>query len=297
MRPEQPGLPAHEHAADPTIPIDPALLGAWIDRRIEEGTPIGGNAPPRAVITPHIDPGRGARVYGSAFRALRGHPAERIVILGVGHAIGRDPFSIDDQPIITPWGACPVDGDVIRELCADLPFDPIAAAREHAAERSILHQALFLRRALDGWAYRRVVPILCSFPWAPGPRREETAAAMERFADRLAASLDDRTLVVAGVDLAHVGGGHGDGPIDLDVASRETERLDLELLARIADGDMEGFEDRMDREADARRICGYPVMRTLMRILHGASGIVIDYGQSIDAAGGTLVSYAAMVLR
>jgi hypothetical protein len=310
MSPQPPTPPEREPSpVAEAFAVDPRQFGAWIDRRIEEGIPIAGDEPPRAVVAPHIDPVRGARVYGSAYRPLRGHPAERIVILGIGHAIGCAPFAMIPHPIPTPWGSCPVDTKGIRSLCEDLPFDPIAAAAQHAGETSILHQALFLRRVMDGWERRKVIPILCSFPWRArsqegsrsGPREDAQEdsrdRAIELFVRRLAASMDDRTLVVAGVDLAHVGRGHGDGGIDLDDAARETERLDGELLERVAAGDLAGFGDRMDRERDARRICGYPALWTLMRILPGASGIVVDYGQAIDRPGGTLVSYAALVLR
>jgi AmmeMemoRadiSam system protein B len=262
--------------------------------------PIGGNSPPRAIIAPHIDPLRGARVYGSAYRLLRDHPARRIVVLGVGHAGGGPPFVVTDRTLETPFGPCAVDGDFVRSLAEDLPFDPLAGGLLHQDELSIAHQALFLRRTLVGWDDRRIVPILCCFPWtSPDAGREapERAAWIGAFARRLGGMVDGRTLVVAGVDLAHINPGYAGAPCDFDAMRRATEERDHELLEYVAAGETERFRDAMDRDANARSICGYPALLTLLDILPGSTGVVVDYGQAIDRRLGTLVSFAAVVLR
>ena len=166
---------------EPDAPAGPAdamsrsirrLLGAWIDRWIDEGVPIGGNAPPRAVIAPHIDPVRGARVYGSAYRLLREHPA-RADRGPRGRPCRRGtPFAVTDR----------TDRDTVRSLPGRRRLRPgarqgsaVRSARRrallHRDELSIAHQALFLRRALAGWDDRRIVPILCCFPWTSPTRR------------------------------------------------------------------------------------------------------------------------------
>jgi MEMO1 family protein len=276
----------------------PPNIASWIERAIEEGVPVGGNAPPRAVIAPHIDPAVGARVYGSAYRCLRGHPARRIIILGVGHAAGGAPFVGAERPIDTPFGPCPVDADLLRSLSRGLAFDSTDPGGLHRTETSILCQALFLRHVLDGWEHRRVVPILCCFPWGTAASRGSScgSADAEEFIRRLRGLVDDGTLVVAGVDLAHVGPRHGDS--EIDTACREiTRSKDLAMMADVLGADLDGFRRRMDGDQSVRRICGAPALLSLMMILPGRTGILLDYGQAVDAAGRELVSFAAGLLR
>jgi hypothetical protein len=302
MSPEDLGAVPHGGPAAPkgSAAGDATLLGPWIDRLVDSGLPVGGNAPPRAVIAPHVDPARGGRIYGSAYRLLRGHPARRIVILGIGHAGGGPPFAMTERPIETPFGACAVDEDLVRSLARDLPFDPLVAETFHRREHSIRHQALFLRRVLDGWDRRRLVPIYCAFTWTPRAAEEGAsgrAGPIEAFTRSLAGALDDETLVIAGVDLAHVASRAEESASDAGRLRRETERLDRELLERVVEGDSVGFRGIVDREGNARAICGYPALTTLMEILPGACGILVDYGQSFDRSGGTLVTFGAALLR
>lgn len=274
-------------------------LASWVERAVGEGVLVGANVPPRAVIAPHVDPAVGARVYGSAYRCLEGHPARRIVVLGVGHAAGGPPFVTVDHPIQTPFGPCPVDGGLLRSLRDGLPFDATDAHGIQRVESSILCQALFLRHVLGGWEQRQLIPILCCFPGRPATARRAPSGedtAIEEFLRRLGGIVDAETLVVAGVDLAHIGPIHGDPAIDEACRSRIRSR-DMELMDAVLGADLEGFERMMDRDQSTSRICGVGALWSLMKILPGRTGILLDYGQAVDAGGRGLVSFAAGLLR
>ena len=279
---------------------DPGPLASRIDGWIESGKAVGGAGTIRALIAPHIDPARGAAVYGSAYRSLRGHPARRIVLLGISHAGGEFPYAACAKDYGTPLGDCSVDGDAIRRLCTGLPFDPLAEQMLHRREHSIEFQALFLRHVLEGWNDRRIVPILCSFAWHPRGREDllpYPETWRKAFVERLVSILDRETLIVAGVDFSHVGRRFGDAPGGVRAMQSQIEQADRAMIKAIADGDLEGFREGIDREQDARRICGYPAIVTLLEALGDARGSLLDYGQALDESIDSLVSLGAMLLR
>jgi len=278
---------------------DPESLAVWIDQTVAAADSRAPANPPRGLVAPHIDPHRGAAAYGSAYRAIRGSQARRIVILGISHSGGEIPFATIDKDFEIPLGDCAVDREFLEDLHAGLPFDPLSGRLLHRKEHSIEFQAIFLRRVLGDWSARRIVPILCCFPWLPVPLRGSLPYPQEwrvAFVERLASLLDEETLVVLGVDFAHVGCRFGDPHGRAADRKEAIEREDREMMARIADGDREGFLAVMEREQDARRICGYPAILTMLEAMPGARGRVLDYGQAIEEETDSLVSFGAIAM-
>ena len=277
---------------------EPAALGAWIEAVLEKERPAL-DRPPRGLVVPHIDPQRGAAVYGSAYSRLRGSTCRRIVILGISHRGGRLPYATIDKDFATPFGPCPVDRRFLDELHAGIPFDPLAERSLHRREHSIEFQTIFLRHILERWDERRIVPILCCFPWLP-PGEEQRLPYPESwrigFARRLAELIDEQTVVVAGVDFAHVGRRFGDAGGNITNRCEEIERADRGMMQAIAEADLASFRGLIDQARDERRICGYPALVTLLEILPGCRGEVIDYGQAVDEATDSLVSFGAIGL-
>jgi AmmeMemoRadiSam system protein B len=278
---------------------DPGALTDWIEGKLGH-EPGGRREGIRAVVAPHIDPQRGASVYASAYRALRGCTAKRIVILGISHMGGELPYATIRKDYETPLGPCPVDHPFLERLHEGLPFDPLADQRLHRREHSIEFQAVFLRHVLDGWEDKRIVPILCCFSWFPehGERPVPYPETWRKaFVERLAGLIDEQTLVVAGVDFAHLGARFGDTGGNVQSRSAEVEAHDSAIMDRIADGDLAGFRAAIARTNDAYRICGYPALVTLLEILREVKGERLDYGQSIEEQTDSLVSFGAMILR
>jgi AmmeMemoRadiSam system protein B len=193
-----------------------------------------------------------------------------------------------------------VDGPFLERLHRDLPFDPLTDQFLHQREHSIEFQAVFLRHVLDRWDERRIVPILCCFPWTQETDESSLpypASFRRAFTERLASLVDEDTLVVAGVDLAHVGKRFGDGEGNVAGRRAAVQENDHAIMERIAANDLPGFRDLMDRTRDGFRICGYPAIVTLLEIVREPSGEILDYGQAIEETSDSLVSFAAMVLR
>lgn len=279
---------------------DPSRLGPWIDRLVEGGPIAAGGGRIRALIAPHIDPRRGGTVYGSAYRSILGSEASRLVILGISHRGGEIPFAAIAKGFETPFGECALDRDALARLNAGLPFDPLSGASLHRREHSIEFQVLFLRHLLDGWEERRIVPILCCFPYLPAGRDDllpYPAGWITAFQRNLESLIDEKTLVVAGVDFAHVGRRFGDQAGDVESLREKIQRDDCAMMERIAGGDLDGFRAGIEAERDSRRICGFPAITTLLQVIRDPGGIVLDYGQAVESETDSLVSFGAIAFR
>ena len=277
---------------------DPKELQTWIEELLDH-EPTRRREGIRAVIAPHIDPQRGASVYASAYRALRGCTAKRIVILGISHMGGKLPYATINKDYETPLGSCAVDRPFLERLHKDLPFDPLTEQQLHRREHSIEFQAVFLRHVLDGWEDKRIVPILCCFSWFPedgGPSIPYPESWRKAFVERLAELIDEETLVVAGVDFTHLGKRFGDTGGSVADRRAEVETHDRAIMDRIAEGNLPEFRAAIAHTNDAFRICGYPALVTLLEIVRDVEGEVLDDGQSIEETTDSLVSFGAMIL-
>jgi AmmeMemoRadiSam system protein B len=101
----------------------------------------------------------------------------------------------------------------------------------------------------------------------------------------------ERVVVVAAVDLAHLGPRFGD-PSPPEAGPLEAE--DRKTLRLLAEGDAEGFFHDAARGGDARNICGLSAIYMTLRALEGTRGRVLTYGQAADPTG--TVSYASVAL-
>jgi MEMO1 family protein len=254
------------------------------------------------LISPHIDPRRGAAAYAHAYYELMSHePPELIVILGTSHyGVGPELFSATRKNYATPLGSVETDRDFIDRLAARYQGDLFADEMLHRSEHSIEFQVLFLAYALGARGYQ-VVPILVSsfhemvtngvVP-AEDPR---VKSFLESLRAELAAE-QRRVLILAGVDFAHVGKKFGDSfAADSDVAER-VQREDLELIGNIQRGDSHGFFADILKDRDARRICGLSPMYTQLELLGGHHARLLKYGIAMEPQTESAVSFASLAI-
>lgn len=264
-------------------------------------------APPAAIVAPHIDPVRGAAAYAHAYAPLWGARPERILALGVLHAPSRDPFVLTGKDYATPLGAMRTDVRRVHALAQGLGWDPLEEEELHRAEHSIEFQVLMLQHALSEGGTRplepapELLPVLCSFSTeAFGETLEAAArrAQIDAFLQALRALLAEDpvpTLIVAGVDLSHLGPRFGDpGEVSASRAE-EIGRRDRATLERLATGDAAGFVAEILREGNDRRLCGFGALYALLALLGPTRGRVLHYDQSREPSG--LVSFAALAFE
>lgn len=259
------------------------------------------------VLFPHIDFPRGGPSYAWAFQALsRTAPPDLIVALGVAHMSPNSPWTLTRKAYQTPYGPMAVDEEGYSAVRDSLWYDPLSDELVHRSEHSLEFAAVWLKylwkENTPPW-----VPILTSSferfcPDAPPSSVETVEKAIEAIGEKLKAiaGRGRRVLILAAVDLAHVGPRFGD-----------QEELTPELFAKIEREDRASLDHALGLAADPfyrsvvdgghwRKVCGlsasYTALRWIKALHPGASGSLLSYGQAADPMGG-VVSFASVLFK
>lgn len=249
-----------------------------------------------ALIAPHIDLEAGKRIYSIAYQAIKGVTPERIIILGVGHSMTKVMLSLTTKMFETPLGKVKTDKKIVGELMKAgkdiLSEDDFA----HRDEHSIEFQLIFLQHILRDVSFT-IVPILCGslIGYLPEYSRERYKSIGHDFLSTLADLLrDDSTIVIAGVDLSHVGPKFGhDMPASLII--NESERHDRQLLHCLCTMNADGFWSESKRIRDKYNVCGFSVLACLLETLPPSHGHLLDYEIFKEDPTRSAVSFAAAV--
>ncbi|NPA07173.1 MAG: AmmeMemoRadiSam system protein B [Chloroflexi bacterium] len=289
------------HAGE-VYPKEPEALRAQMDtylRTVLAHEKLAG--PVVGVVSPHIDYARGHRVYAAAWSLAREalQRAERVIVLATDHNAPPGAITLTRQSYATPYGVLPTAQDVVDRLAAALGEEEafrheVHHIGEHAAELALVW-AHHLRdgRAVD------VVPILLGgldhyFGSGRHPRED---VAWSRVADILRAAVDEKpTVVVAAVDLAHVGPAFGDPAPWNDADKARLRAADETLLAAIRAGQPDAFYEAVAATRDRYRICGFGPLYMYLRVLEGLPTHIAAYEHApADDQFGSVVSIAGGV--
>ena len=266
------------------------------------GLPARSDGPGRLIgaVAPHIDYRRGGPCYAWAHKAIQeSSRADLFIILGTAHSATHQPFALTQKDFQTPWGPVETDRaflDEMRNLC---PIDFYEDEIAHKAEHSIELQLIFLRALWHQTDPLRIIPVLCgSFHEAilkdvspmelpgVGPFIEALQTAM--------ANRPNRVCLLASADLAHVclrfGDAEAPNRFTLQSMGEDDRRL-LEYAERV---DAEGFYHSIRREKDRRRICGFPPIYTLLKLVEARDGKLLKYDQSMDPSTQSVVTFASL---
>jgi AmmeMemoRadiSam system protein B len=252
----------------------------------------------RGLIVPHIDIRRGGGSYAAGYSELAGQTGSRLfVVLGISHQEASRRYILTSKDFETPLGKMKVDREFLAELTSRCDRDFFADEILHRREHSIEFQVLFLQFLFPGLRDIRLVPILCSSfhdliasGGSPGDDAE-----IDGFLAALAESgraLGREVCYIAAADLSHLGARFGQ---DLTLSSELLAWLEAEdrtMLDCALRGDGEAFFDLIRRERDRRNVCGVPALYALLRLTGGCSSRLLDYGQAVDEARDSVVTYA-----
>ena len=259
-----------------------------------------------AIVVPHIDLARGGEAYAAVYRRLAERSgARRFVVLGICHHPTLHSFALTRKDYDTPLGRVRTDREFVDSLAAACHTDFLADDIAHRDEHSIEFQMLFLRYLFGGHSELcaardiSVVPVLCSSfqeYMRPGTSPRDSGEAAEflgALGDLLAGG--GGSCLVAAVDFAHLGRQFGQELTVTDEVVREAEADDRRMMERITDRDAEGFFRLIVSEGDRRNVCGVPALYSLLHLLGpGPSGRVARYGQAVDRAGNSIVTFAGI---
>ncbi|RMG59764.1 MAG: AmmeMemoRadiSam system protein B, partial [Deltaproteobacteria bacterium] len=251
-----------------------------------------------ALVVPHIDLRVGGPAYGVAYSAVRNMDVDSVLLLCTGHYLGEDLFCLTRKDFETPFGVVKTDREAVDFLWrgkgiapSDFPF---------RFEHSVAFQVLFL-----SYVFRRkdfaVVPVLCGnfSRFLDVASRPSQIPAVALFLTRLRKILSSprkRWLVVAGVDLSHVGPkfGHRDPAKFMEYQFREHDRVLLDALER---GDPEGFFGEVKKVGDRYNVCGFSSLALLLELFEGFRGKTLHYDVWYDTPTLSAVSFAASILH
>jgi AmmeMemoRadiSam system protein B len=284
---------------------DPVELGAYVESKclakVKPEARVRNGDRMVALVSPHIDPWRGAVGYGHAYAALAdtlAPEADTFVVFGTSHALMQEPFALCRKAFDTPFGAMPCDGEAVDRIARAAPFDAYADEFNHKREHSIEFQVVFLKHLLGGRP-ARIIPVLAGLGESQAKKTDPVrdARAM-RFLDAVREIVEERgkrAVLVAGADMAHVGPRFGDRkPYDRDARAR-LAAADEESLSRASEGDATKFWAHVAGDLETRRVCGLGPIYSLIQTLPGrARGELLHYEQTIDEGDGSIVSHAAL---
>ena len=256
----------------------------------------------QAVLSPHIDYGRGGEAYAWAYQALKDHGtgARRFIVIGTCHRPTQNLFVATGKDYETPIGTVPADKELLKELQELSGLDLLAEEYAHADEHAVELQATYLRHVFQDEDIS-IVPILAGSVEELLHHDEVKPNQVEdvqKFTDALRKMVEkygDDVAIVGGVDFSHCGPQFGDPePVD-EVRKKIVERNDREHLDAIETGDPLQFFESFRERVNDQRVCSIGPMYCVMEALRGrAKGRVLHYQQAVTPDNNTLVSFASV---
>jgi len=251
-----------------------------------------------ALVSPHIEIRTGRKLYAATYNAIKGHSYDRVVILGVGHSMENEIFSLTEKSYLTPLGEVETDRETVKKLRP--AAGPLASPNDfaHRREHSIEFQVIFLQHVLEGPF--TIVPILCGSLYdylsrgtKSRPREIEELVPILNCLTRLLKDRRKKTLIVAGVDFSHVGPKFGDDQPAIRI-TLESKSHDKALLTALTNRDVEAFCAESLRVEDRYHVCGFSVLSMLLEILpKQVKGVELGHQVWHETPTQSAVSFAA----
>lgn len=252
------------------------------------------------VIAPHLDYVRGAPCYADAYATLaRVADVRRYVILGVNHFGQSSSVVATTKDFQTPLGLARTDRAFIAELEKKLGATLCEHEFDHLAEHSVELQVHAIQAARPDGDFE-FVPVLCPNPTGPTGTApyDGRGPDLADFADVLGEAIREspaRTMIVAGVDLSHVGMRFGEQAPTTPEFMKKIEKHDQRLLKLLEARREKDFLTDMQRTGNPTRICSVGNLYTFARALPGAKIEMLRYHQAVDFDAETHVTCAAGV--
>ncbi len=199
---------------------------------------------------------------------------------------------------MTPFGVARTNREFMDDLGARFGDRLFTGEMIHRTEHTVEFQTVFLKYVL-GDAPFTIAPILTSFPHSIfySERLAPVKTVVEDFIAALkgaVASFRGRVVLIASVDFAHVGVKYGDEhPPTREHLATVGER-DHEMIEVIASGDADRFLEHIASDDDKRRICGFPAIYTMLRVLENKKGRLLSYDSTVMDSADSTVTFASM---
>jgi len=258
------------------------------------------------LVAPHIDYRRGGSCYGQIYPHLAASKADLYILVGTSHQYSERMFHLSAKDFSSPLGVLPCDTAFVATLANRFGASRAFADEYlHKKEHSLELQLPFISALRPGVS---IVPVLVgSFHAAVSSGRplrefEEYESFVGALVEAIrAAENQGRTVCfIAGVDMAHIGSFFGDewtlSPERMEAIAEQDKRY----LDAIASYSVDDLFAHVAEDGDARRICGFPTMHTIVdtlcRLSRVGSCYVRSYEQAVDYPSGCAVTFAGLAL-
>ena len=215
---------------------------------------------PDLLVAPHLDITLAGPAFNAAFGGLELEEGVTILLLGVAHSGLTDPLSLCPIDYHTPLGTVPLNrewkarwDEAFGEV---LPEDILTHRQEHSIE----FQVIFLQKIMGEKPFT-IFPLLVDIQPADEMETEFIDQARDLLMELLGMG---PALVVAGIDLAHVGLRYGDSAPVTESMIEEILSVDRLFIDAFTSGDRLAFIDHLKNHRFTQKICGAGVLYFLM---------------------------------
>lgn len=250
------------------------------------------------ILAPHIDINVAKDIYVNTYRYLQGKCYDTVVILGINHHAQEGLYCISEKNYVTPFGEIKTDKNFIRELKNRLPEGTLAADDfGHMTEHSIEFQTIFLHHYLQGSF--TIVPILCGgvhefIHHGRNILTDERFREMVSVMKQLLQEGKGRTLLVAGVDLSHVGRKFGDEAA-ADAILPQATFHDKMILSFLSRGEPENIFQKAAETRDRYHVCGLPAILLFASLLKENHADILHFDTYHERETESAVNYASLI--
>ncbi len=282
--------------ADRGYPADPMQISAMLQSVMEDSSGSPG-ASPWIVLAPHADIKAAKPAYHAAYSRCPSTPPAKVILMGTGHHLTDALFSLANKDYLTPLGRSPCDTETVTVLRRTGGVQIASDDWDHRAEHSLEFQCLFLHH-IWGENQPPVVPILCGSLEQYLSRQDppHRVPELRAFLQHLAAiATSSATLIVAGVDLSHLGPkfGHSTPADSLIPAAKQH---DESLLRHLFEGDPDGVWEEAVRTRNRFNVCGLSTILWLAYLAQDCRGELLSHHVWRQPQLASAVTMAAAVL-
>jgi AmmeMemoRadiSam system protein B len=256
------------------------------------------------LVSPHIDYNRGQITYGKTYNRLKEHEPDLYILIGTSHQYSKNIFHLSAKHFESPLGTLNCNVDFMLKLAELYGIDrSFEEEILHKQEHSLELQLPFIKRLKDA---PKIAPILVgSFHHILQSGKLPAAfEEYDKFTDSLCQCLKEfisqggKPCIVAGVDMAHVGKYFGDSTQLNPEYMQLIQAKDLKYLECIQKQDKKTLFEDVAEDLDARRICGFPTMYTVIdcfdRLGVKYSAELFEYRQAVNYDTDCAVTFAGM---
>jgi MEMO1 family protein len=250
------------------------------------------------ILAPHIDISVGVKAYVDVYRHLKDKHYDLVIILGVNHQTQEGLYCVSGKTFTTPLGEIKADGDFISKLKQKVPEGTLTSDDfGHKMEHSIEFQTIFLQYYLKHPFL--MVPILCGsihefILEKKNLFNDIRFLGMVRVMEELIHERKGRVLIVAGVDLSHVGLKFGD-PLPAYSILPQARSNDKSILSLLSMIKPESILQHAIETQDQYHLCGLPAILLFAKLLMECCAEILHFDTFDEQATQSAVNYASII--